>query len=270
MEFLLFWLGTSVTSFCMEMANELRMFKDVADAGYKIDLKRMSELQKQLVPNASKITFLSMLIPIFNIMQVFKNTIQYNNIRPMILDQLCAINVLEEMSEIEKQEYLKKPTALNALIVPLKIEVRLAKASSINFKEDDVTGEIYFEWNNRKSLSDITILKSTGDISKLSIEEQKIKIIEAYKALVEEGVKKYGDVDGLINAVRNGTKLDLTPTSCEPAKNELNSKQELLDTEKSTLLENLKYTDQCAQHESLEDSETKNNVKVRKRKLNNK
>ena len=36
MEFLVFWLGTSIVSFGMEIANELRMFKDVADVGYKV------------------------------------------------------------------------------------------------------------------------------------------------------------------------------------------------------------------------------------------
>lgn len=107
MELLVLWVGTSITSFCMEMANELRMFKDVADVGYKIDIRRLSDLNKQLNPNASKTTLLSMLIPIFNIMQVFQRTVQYNNIRPMIFDQLNVMDVLEEMSEIEKQEYQK-------------------------------------------------------------------------------------------------------------------------------------------------------------------
>jgi len=71
MEFLLLWLGTSVASFGMGIANGLRIFKDTADAGYKIDVKRLSELGKQLVPNATKISLLSKLIPIFNVMQVF-------------------------------------------------------------------------------------------------------------------------------------------------------------------------------------------------------
>lgn len=107
MELLVLWFGTSIASFCMEMANELRMFKDVADAGYKIDIRRLSDLSKQLNPNATKATLLSMLIPIFNIMQVFQRTVQYNNARPMILDQLNVMDALEEMSEIEKQEYQK-------------------------------------------------------------------------------------------------------------------------------------------------------------------
>lgn len=84
MEFLALWLGTCVASFGMEITNELRMFKDAADAGYKIDVKRLSELEMQLNPNATKETLLSMLIPIFNVMQVFQRTIQYNTI---MLDQ---------------------------------------------------------------------------------------------------------------------------------------------------------------------------------------
>lgn len=56
MEFLFLWLGTSIASFSMEIINELRLFKDVADAGYKIEVKRLSELGKQLNPNASNAT----------------------------------------------------------------------------------------------------------------------------------------------------------------------------------------------------------------------
>ena len=58
MEILFLWLSTSITSICMEMAYELRMFKDVADAGYKIDTKRISDLNKQLNPDAPKATLL--------------------------------------------------------------------------------------------------------------------------------------------------------------------------------------------------------------------
>ena len=188
MELLVLWLGTSITSFCMEMANELRMFKDVADAGYKIDIRRLSDLSKQLNPNASKATLLSMLIPIFNIMQVFQRTVQYNNVRPMILDQLNVMDALEEMSEIEKQEYQKKPTGLNALLIPLKAEIRISKAASIKIETDTEKSEIFYEMDG--SLENITILKVNGDASRLTVDEQKKKVIEVRNADVEKNVKK--------------------------------------------------------------------------------
>ena len=208
MELLVLWLGTSIASFCMEMANELRMFKDVADAGYKIDIRRLSDLSKQLNPNATKATLLSMLIPIFNIMQVFQRTVQYNNARPMILDQLNVMDALEEMSEIEKQEYQKKPTGLNALLIPLKAEIRISKAASIKIETDTEKSEIFYEMDD--SLENITILKVNGDASRLTVDEQKKKVIEAWKNIVSAGMEKYGDKESFANALRNNTNLDLS------------------------------------------------------------
>lgn len=208
MEFLVLWLGTSIASFGMEISNELRMFKDVVDAGYKIDVNRISELGKQLNPNATKVTLLSMLIPVFNLMQVFQKTIQYNNARPMILNQLSVIDALEEMSEIEKKEYEKNPTGLNAFIALLKSETRLEKAASIKIDDINEHGEIYYEMG--KSFDDITILKVTGSASRLTVEEQKKKVVEAWKVAFQAGMKKYGDAETLINTLKNNTCVDLS------------------------------------------------------------
>lgn len=176
MEFLALWLGTSIASFGMEIANELRMFKDVADAGYKVDVKKLSELGKQLNPNATKTTLLSMLIPILNITQVFQRILQYNNARPTILDQLSVIDALEEMSEIEKTEYLKNPTGLNALIVPLKTEIRLSKATSIKIDDASIDSKIYYEIEKYEDTE--TIKNSTiTDLSNSKKDEEATSLI---------------------------------------------------------------------------------------------
>ena len=149
MEFLIIWLSTVAVSFGMEIANELRMFKDVADAGYRVDVNRLSELGKQLNPNSVNITLLSLLMPVVNIMYVFQRAIQYNNVRPMILDQLNVIDVLKEMTELEKIEYLEKPTGLNAAFVTLKSEIPylnpLLYGSSIEINRDDEHSKIYYK-----------------------------------------------------------------------------------------------------------------------------
>ena len=240
MEFLILWLGTSIASFGMEIANELRMFKDVADAGYKVDVKRLSELGKQLNPNATKVTLLSMLIPIFNVMQVFQRTIQYNNVRPMILDQLSVIGALEEMSEIEKTEYLKNPTGLNALVVPLKSEIRLSKAISIKINDGNERSEIYYEMG--ESLDDITILKVSGSASRLTVEEQKKKVVEAWKNVVQAGMKKYGDAKTLIDTLKSSTSIDLSNSKEDKKDEETTSpiQQKLRISDQKQALENLK------------------------------
>lgn len=229
----------------MEITNELRMFKDAADAGYKIDVKRLSELGMQLNPNATKETLLSMLIPIFNVMQVFQRTIQYNNVRPMILDQLSVIDALEEMTESEKAEYLKNPTGLNTLVVPLKSEIRLSKAISIKINDGNEHSEIYYEMG--ESLDDITILKVSGSASRLTVEEQKKRVVEAWE---QAGIRKYGSTEALIDNLKSNTSIDLSDSkedrkdeeTISPISQELNiSKQKrALESLKSELLEEQK------------------------------
>ncbi len=263
MELLVLWLGTSIASFCMEMANELRMFKDVADAGYKIDIRRLSDLSKQLNPNASKATLLSMLIPIFNIMQVFQRTVQYNNARPMILDQLNVMDALEEMSEIEKQEYQKKPTGLNALLIPLKDEIRISKAASIKIETDTEKSEIFYEMDD--SLENITILKVNGDASRLTVDEQKKKVIEAWKNIVSAGMEKYGDKESFANALRNNTNLDLSHSSDDKKEEVAKPVQELSISDQKQALENLK-NELLEEQQATQKSHTENGPTLTKKR----
>lgn len=252
MEFLVLWLGTSVSSFIMEIANELRLFKDVADAGYKIDIKKLSKLGQQLNPNAKKVTYLSMIIPIYNVMQVFQRIIQYNNARLMILAQLNVIDILEEMSEIEKKEYLKRPTGLNALIVPLKSEIRLAKATSITINDNNEYSKIYYEIG--ESLDDITVLKVEGLASKLTVEEQKKKIVECWKYMIRAGMEKYKDEETLIDVLSSSSYIDLN-TNEEKEQEEKTISQESSIHKQKTELENLKS-------ELLEEKNTQKDKKL--------
>lgn len=208
MEFLVLWLGTTAASFAMELANEFKIFKDAADAGYKIDTKRLSEFQKQLSPDATKITFLSMLIPLYNVMSVFQRVIQYENARPMILDQLSVTGVLEEMSDYEKKEYSKRPTGLNALIVPLKAESKLSKANKVTI--NGVFGESVVYCEIDKTSHDINILSVSGPVSRLTVEEQKEKVIETMIKILRPEVGELNNKEISSENIKESEKLDLS------------------------------------------------------------
>lgn len=243
MEILVLWAGTSIASFCLELANELRMFKDAFDVGYKVDVQRLSELEIQMNSYEIKTTFLSMLIPIFNVIQVFQKTLEYNNVRPMILNQLSEIAVLEEMTEEEKKEYLKNPTALNALKVALKSKKRLEKAELIKFNDGDEDGEIYYKYE--KSLENITILKVSGAASKLTVEEQKKKVIETWKDFIqlagEKYLEKYGNREVIVEALRNMIGMELNANNEKTDdKNFIKASQEISISDQKQALANLK------------------------------
>lgn len=237
MKIVVLWISTVAASFCIELTNELRMFKDVADAGYKINIDRLSDLSKKLNPDASKITLLSMLIPIFNIIHVFERITKYNNIRPMLLDQLSIIDALEEMSEIEKQEYLKKPTGLNAILVPFKLEVRIAKADSVKIENDNEKSEIFYEIGD--SLDDITILKVAGDAYRLTEAEQKKKVIEAIKSSLLAETEEYDDVENATNTIKDNDDLELKNTD-NKEEQKVTPKQESSLSRQKQALEDLK------------------------------
>lgn len=172
MNFIVLWLATSAVSFLLEIINESRMFKGAADAGYMIDVRRLSESADQICPNGAKTLLLSMLIPVLNIMLVFQRIVYYNDLSPILFAQLNTIGVLEEMTEIEKQEYLRKPTKLNALLMLLKKEIRVAKAKSIKISIDNEKSETFHKTN--ESVDDNTILKIECDASRLTKDEKKV------------------------------------------------------------------------------------------------
>lgn len=252
MEILILWISTSIASIGMEIANELRMFKDIADEGYKIDITRLKELGKELNPDASKTTFLSLLIPIFNIMQVFQRTIQYNNIRHTILDQLDVLNLLDEMSEIEKQEYLKNPTGLNAFLIPMKAEIRLAKALTFKIKNENEDSEIFYEVGD--SIEDITILRVNGDAAKLTVEEQKKKIIDSLTKMATLLAKEYSDKETFMNDLSNNNSIIVNKNKETEATQKLSindEKQSLENLKKEILTQNTDTTTYTKENENI-------------------
>ena len=226
-EFLILWVGTSAASLYIEIKTALRILKDVADVGYKIDIKGLSEWQSDKDEQNGMI--ISMFIPIFNLMQAFQHTINYNDNRAFLIDQLKVMDALEEMSEAEKKEYLKNPTGLNVMTMLLKSEERLANASSVTINNS----KIYYEMGE-ELLNDITILKVTGPLASLTVEEQKKKVIEAWKTIIISALEKYGDEKAFVEALKKMKNINLNDIE-----NEKQDEKTLVDTPKSNSNMNL-------------------------------
>lgn len=252
MNFYVWWIASVVASFAMELQNELRLFKNVADEGYKVDNKKLSELQKQINPDATKISLLQLLIPGFNIFTVFKRAFQYNQIRPILLDQLSVMGVLETMSEEEKKEYQKKPTGLNALIIPLKHEIISKQIDkSITFFYEDKENKVEFKYEN----DDITIIEISGPMSNLSETIQKEIIKERLRVLLVKGINKYGDINSLTKELVRGksTKINLSNIVIMEENNtkDISIQQKELEEQKEQLMN---YKEQILSVKEIQDN----------------
>jgi len=173
MEILIIWIGTIIASFQMQMCTVSKMLKDIADNGYKIDIKKATELSNQLNPDAAKINLISFLIPIYNIVSVLERGMLYNNVRNTIIDRLKVIDCLASMSKEEEEEYKKKPTALNAIQIMIREQPQFP-SRSISYTENNEKNTIWFREEN----GEFIFVKSEGSVSKLSDIEQRAILIE--------------------------------------------------------------------------------------------
>ena len=209
MEILVIWLVTVIASFGMEISHELRVFKDIADAGYKYNLKRvneLSELSENFSFDALKKTLISLLVIGYNIFYVFDKANKYNNARPMLLSQLDVAGVLEEMTDEEKKEYLKEPTGFNAIKIQIKSERKLKGVQTLEIEKKNEKGKIIYKFNDTY---DVTVLKATGTLSRLTLEEQKKRVMDSWREFVNSGLEQYGGKEEFIEALHNNSSLHI-------------------------------------------------------------
>ena len=67
-ELIIIYLLTVILSFFGEMSNAFMIFKDVASAGYKMDIKKMNDISKQMKISSGKNSNIRFLIPIYNVL----------------------------------------------------------------------------------------------------------------------------------------------------------------------------------------------------------
>lgn len=254
MKYFIMWLLTVVVSYFMEIMSELRIFKDAADAGYKVDLQRLKDISAQINPDGDKIFTLSLLIPIFNMINVLCRTKKFDEDRGFLLDELRVIDALDEMSKVEQEEYSKKPTLFNALFIPFIVKKRLLDSELVVVMIENKPGEIYYEVGDESD--DITILASYGSASKLTVDEQR-------KAIIEKSKDKNGVKDKLEENVRksNAKALKDDINQClndQQSKKTKTINNNLTVSEQKQMLEELKEL-----LKAKEQQDTNQNVKVK-------
>lgn len=168
-------LGTTSVSFGIELMTILKIHKDLADNGYKVKFDRMKEVADEVDTKKNNRTFFSFFIPVLNIQKSLMRAWHYSNNKDLIFSKFNEKNLLEEMSDVEMREYLKHPTGLNALVVPLNFEIRLERADFVMYNDGFSVSKIFYECGD--SLDDIVILKVEGKAKKLTEDELRLLIL---------------------------------------------------------------------------------------------
>lgn len=180
----LFEVFTVIFSMIIWYIGQFRLYKYAADIGYKINLIVYEEFNTK---NTNEIIFLT---PIFNIINVTQNIL--NRQDGIILDQLRVIGALEEMTELEKEIYSKKPTGFSAFFIDIKVDSILFHSNCLKYKlKNNHEGKIYYEFLD----DDIRILKSCGCAKCVTIENQKEAVKYALLKTEPQIIENYGSLE---------------------------------------------------------------------------
>lgn len=118
-ELLIIWLVTIIASYGLKLVNELRLFKKMADFGYKVNIKQLFRLGTK-ISKKNIIANISMLIPLYNISINIEEAIKCSSANYKLFGQSGLIDMIKRMTDEEKKQYLENPTCLNAAHISLE------------------------------------------------------------------------------------------------------------------------------------------------------
>ena len=107
MNFLMIWSASTIVSVYTVFNQVFKMIKEFADEGYKINTKDVDNINNNMqneVNNASRLSLLSMFIPIYNLFFALNFVKKYENNKDMIFMYLKSLGAIEEMEDFEKTE----------------------------------------------------------------------------------------------------------------------------------------------------------------------
>ncbi len=109
------YVVTSIASIMIVKYNYFRMYKDVSDKGYKINIKNITN---EIKPNKKKTNYkkILLLLPVINIFVAANKVIKYNKVKPYLVDSLKSTSFIEKMNDEEKKNIIKSNPTINTAV----------------------------------------------------------------------------------------------------------------------------------------------------------
>jgi hypothetical protein len=133
------YVVTSIASIMIVKYNYFRMYKDVSDKGYKINIKNITN---EIKPNKKKTNYkkLLLLLPVINIFVAANKVIKYNKVKPYLVDSLKSTSFIEKMNDEEKEYYKSNPTINTAVNVVVYSRYKEEKMKHQDNSDEKIIG----------------------------------------------------------------------------------------------------------------------------------
>lgn len=133
------YVVTSIASIMIVKYNYFRMYKDVSDKGYKINIKNITN---EIKPNKKKTNYkkILLLLPVINIFVAANKVIKYNKVKPYLVDSLKSTSFIEKMNDEEKEYYKSNPTINTAVNVVVYSRYKEEKMKHQDNSDEKIIG----------------------------------------------------------------------------------------------------------------------------------
>lgn len=195
MNILLILLSTIILSFSLEILNEMTIFKEIANRGYKIDMNKASKYANK---KQKQNYLLKLLVPGVNIVEAIKRINKYEKAKTELLANLDKIDLFVKMTDEEYQQYIDRPKATTALNLAIALEdkkelpkkepikqtgyIKISNGTYRHEFGDGTYTEILFKKDNGKVI--VTSMK--GKITELNSKEQQEELDKIFKTLYKQ------------------------------------------------------------------------------------
>ena len=218
----------------------LGIYKMIADAGYKGNVKRIEDLSDIACP----ISNLETIIPIYNILI---RMIKYRRTLNSSFDTIYKLendNLITKMDKNELEKYSQCPTGYESMQIMLEAKLEEAKIQSIFLIINGKENEIFYRIKD----NELEIIKVEGPVKSKTKEEIKGLIFGSWNLLFRTGIKLHGEK--FFKYIKKHNEYSIKGEATSPTSN--NVIQEM----------RFKYTyDELCKLTNLEDEEEQPKVK---------
>ena len=196
MSLILLWITTIVMSKTIDVITACKVIKDLASEEYKIKPDNFDSLSMELNNNENN-TFnkIKTFIPFFNMYNSMLNGMNYAMNKGGLLDQLYLMDAIERMDKDEIEEYNKKPSAINALIIANRDKKKIDSYKPLF--DESKSKAICVDYEKENKLRLLLLYHNLDRKGKIKIDEirieaspELIKNKEEYDTLLKSEVKR--------------------------------------------------------------------------------
>ncbi len=191
----LFYVACATTIFSLGafVGIVLKFYKELAEAGLKINYRTLDKQNGQEKANKNAMTLKNILLTLgLNIYYIFRLTYFYQDFKENIYQEFAQ--AIEKMTPWEQKQYLKHPSGLRAFNLMKKWSLDDSPLLKIYVKEDEGISQADFYLREDET---VDIIDVKGPLAKRNNDEQEDYIIGLFMVLYMEGIKKYSKQEEL-------------------------------------------------------------------------